>query len=199
MKHEPVSYQIYGAPAEDMNEGWIWIRHEAIKSEIKNRRRIVKFKNTSAHSRPVIYCEALYAEQLEINRFNKSRNNPLRNDCFTLMSGWYRHRLGIPNLTNNTVVKLELTTNAKPWWLLFACLQHPQIVIVLATVLGIIGLGLGLIGVGLGLIAIKELDAFGLYGGIAFLLAGICVVIGGVIPLLKRTAVSGSYQHEEAH
>src|SRR5712692_9385353 len=91
------------------------------------------------------------------------------------MGQWHRRRLGLTVLTRDKVRQhdpydpwsLEITIGKFPrsiWWQFRAGVEHPQLVVVLATVLAIVGLGVGVIGLGLGLIAIPYENVLGQIG-----------------------------------
>jgi hypothetical protein len=192
------SYEVHSSLREDLNEGWIWIKDDGLKDKIEYRRRIVRIKTKNEKK---VYCEALYIDDYYVKeRKKRGYGIDFNKDHLIFISGWYRQKLGIEredigcqrNLTI-TLPKLRL-----PMWSLQACLQHPQIVVFLATVLAIIGLGLGVIAVGLGFIAIKDLCVLGRRASLAFMSVGIVIgflgilfCLYGIIGFFKR-----SLQHD---
>jgi hypothetical protein len=67
------------------------------------------------------------------------------------MNAWYRCQLGIEE--GRVKKRIPLSIKAPPyspcqamWWQLRACARHPQIAVVMSTVLAIVGTGLGIVG-----------------------------------------------------
>jgi hypothetical protein len=89
-----------------------------------------------------------------------------RGDKLVFMNSWYRHQLGIDAdliKQENSVMdtpRIPLTVEGPRrtwramWWQLRACARHPQIAVVMSTVLAIVGTGLGIVGLAA---VIKEL------------------------------------------
>lgn len=185
------SYEVHTALREDLNEGWIWIKNDVLKDKLQNQRPIVRI-NTENQKK--VYCEALYVDHFYLKRFNGRMkcDHPINcnKDRLIFISGWYRQILGIKHKDLGLQKNLTITLGKFPLsslWHLWACLQHPQIVVFLGTALAIIGLGLGGIAVGLGLIAIEDLCPSGRPVAIAFVLLGIAVCSFGIIRFFKRT------------
>jgi hypothetical protein len=66
------------------------------------------------------------------------------------MNAWYRRRqLGIENRVRQRI-PLSITepswTGQAMWWQLRACARHPQIAVLMSTVLAVVGTGLGIVG-----------------------------------------------------
>jgi hypothetical protein len=184
---DQADYEFHTAPRDDFNEGWVWIKSEALKDALEGHRRIVRI--TKGSGGKSVYCEALYADEKDIVRFNETRKKSITktDDRLIFLSGWHRQFLEIKE--NFGKQNLRITVNRPPrslWWQVRACTQHPQVVVLLATALAIIGAGLGLIGVGLGLIGIKEWGPAARDFGIGFVVLGGFVSFVGVVSLFKR-------------
>lgn len=184
------SYEVHTALWEDLNEGWIWIKDDALKDKLQNQRRIVRI-NTENQKK--VYCEALYAETFYLKRFNERMEPDHRinfsKNRLVFISGWYRQILGIKLQDIVGQKNLTITPCKFPCsllWHLRACLQHPQVVVFLGTDLAIIGLGLGGIAVGLGLISIENLCSLGRYVAIGFGLGGAISCLYGIFRFFKR-------------
>ena len=73
-------------------------------------------------------------------------------DNLVFLSGWYRRRLGIKKkhgeIINLDIMepKSRLKTLQTMCWQLRACALHPQIAVVMSTVLAVVGTGLGIVG-----------------------------------------------------
>lgn len=180
-------YEVHTALRDDLNEGWVWVRDSGLKDQLQDQRRIVRIEFNGKK----VYCEALYADKYYLKRFGERRVKddlteiPSDKDL-VFINGWYRQRLGIPR---NSCSEHDLQIEIAKFLVLSqfcACLQHPQSVVFLATVLAILGLGLGIIGVGLGLIGIKDLWCTGQGVGIAFVIAGAIICAVGFIPFFRR-------------
>ena len=183
------SYKVHTALREDLNEGWIWIKNEVLRDKLKDQRRIVCI---STKNKKKIYCEALYVDYFYLKQFNRRKmcDNPinLNEDRLIFISGWYRQILGIrqQDLCHQEDLTITLCKSSFLYvlWHLWACLQHPQVVVFLGIMLAIMGLGLGGIAVGLGFIAIKDLCFWGRRVPLAFMSAGIIVGFLGILPCL---------------
>jgi hypothetical protein len=176
------SYQVHTALREDFNQGWIWIRSNDLLRRIEGSRKIVRIRKSERKNG--VYCEAVWADDFYIREFKII--DPMTADCQIFMGKWYRHRLEVEKGQ-----RVELAIDfpgrvQKIFWQFRACLQHPQVVVVLATALGIIAVGLGIIGFGLGLIGIQHLAPFGQGVGLGFVLVGAVVVFLGIAPLATR-------------
>jgi hypothetical protein len=106
------------------------------------------------------------------------------------MNSWYREKLGIqrdlvPGSKVGLTIELREKTPIK--WMVYACVDHPQVVVRLATWLGLLGLGLGVIGVGLGMLALGEDNSFVLIGGEVVILAGFIVLVWGTLLMKRRS------------
>ena len=183
------SYEVHSALREDLNEGWIWIKNDVLKDKLQYRRRIVRI-NTENEKK--VYCEALYVDDFYEKEFKKRCNGiDFSKDRLIFISGWYRQKLGIkrediPCPRNLTITLPKISKLRLLLWSLQACLQHPQIVVFLATVLAIIGLGLGVIAVGLGLIAIEDQCPVGREVAIASVVVGFVVCLYGITRFFNR-------------
>lgn len=156
-----MSYEFKGAyhqaSREDIAEGWLWFRDDELKGELEGARCVVRITHTGAGGDTrSIYCEALYADPNDISRFEEYRKSkcfePLGAGKLVFVNRWYHDRLGIVATPGTDIdLKLSLGWFRRSWWRqLRACLQHPQVVVRLATWLGLLGLVLGIIGIVVG-------------------------------------------------
>jgi hypothetical protein len=115
----------------------------------------------------------------------------LENNRLVFMNSWYRRRLGIGDEVGSRIPLIVKTTNWRVravWWQVRACARHPQIAVVMSTVLAFIGTGLGIAG-----LAIGSKDTPWLKGvpGVesvcqAFVVVGVAVFLVGFVPLFLR-------------
>ena len=128
---------------DELNQGWVWVTNAGFDS-----RSVVKITNKGA--KKTIYCECLEIDDNYTFAYNNPpRENIDKNKATITISAWYRKRLGgIDTKTNQ-----ELEIRVANGWLgkLLANLQHPQVVVRMATWLAIISVGLGALGVCLSL------------------------------------------------
>lgn len=192
-----VEYELHTVVRDDINEGWIWVRDAGLEGRLEGRRRIVKVSYIGEDGPPkkakCIYCEALYASDVDIRRFNeyfdpKIEAEKIKTKQYRLIfiSAWYRRLLDIPEKLLRCKINVEITISNSPLGYCRACFQHPQVVALLATVLAFIGVGLGFIGLGLGLIGIKDWWPAGRSVGIVFVLLGVIGSVVSLLPLVKR-------------
>jgi hypothetical protein len=135
------SYAIRKALKDETNEGWIWLARQS--------RTVVKNKNPRGK-------RAVYSQVRDIRdpNFLKHYNQPgggrrlISDEHHTMvMSQWYRLGLGIPGTA--TEAELEVKEFGRwgwRWWgELRAASHHPDIVVRLATGLGVLGAYLGIL------------------------------------------------------
>ena len=138
-----MEYRVLASLRDELNQGWVWVTNSGLDS-----RSVVKITNKK--TKKSIYCECLEIDDNYIFVYNnRPRENIDENKATITISGWYRKRLGgIKTKTNQ-----ELEIRAANGWLvkLRANLQHPQVVVRMATWLAIISVGLGALGVCLSL------------------------------------------------
>jgi len=139
-------YEIHQVEREDLNEGWIWLRNKRLRDRIENRRPALLVKDETSGRK--VCCEILYADETYLhNRRNWISEDNQNNLLF--LSAWYRQRLGIEGEAGPLRrFDVRVTGNffRTIWWQLRACARHPQIAVVLSTVLAIVGTGLGILG-----------------------------------------------------
>ncbi len=188
-------YELHTVLRDDFNEGWIWVKDKNLQ-HLEGRRRIVKVGYKAKH----IYCELLYATKRDINRFNEhfcpkieAQKIEGEDSRLIFISTWYRNLLGIPKecLTEEICVSVKESNSLRAYFCV--CLQHPQAVVLLATVLAFIGVGLGFIGAGLGIIGIPEWRPVGECIGRAVVALGVLLSILSVLPLFRRAWRTRSY------
>ncbi|MGD0709030.1 MAG: hypothetical protein ABSA51_11335 [Anaerolineaceae bacterium] len=152
MKNKTVKkgYKVYAALHEDINSGLVWISPSGF-----SQRAIVCIENVS--DRKKVYCEALEIDGNYLREYNKEENGRYKIDINVptlVINQWYRKQLG--DLSTLRKYNLQITTSDNCYWRLKSCLQHPQIVVKVATWLGIISVALGMLGFILGLISILK-------------------------------------------
>ncbi len=141
-------YRIYAALKEDIDSGRVWILSPQV-----DQRPVISIKNTVTGKK--VYCEALKIDSnferiYECGRTLKLdlSQNPL------VINEWYRKKLDISG-TKETE-DLQITIEAGIWPRLCAVYQHPQLVVRVACVLGVISVLLGILGVILGAISLTR-------------------------------------------
>lgn len=122
-----------------MNEGWVWLSNHGYAP-----RSIIKIKNNS--NGDVVYCEALEID----DNFTQEYNQTPRIDIdpaekTIIMNGWYRKRLG--GIETKKSHDLDVSEANSFLGRFRASIGHPQIVVRLATWLGVISVALGIVGI----------------------------------------------------
>jgi hypothetical protein len=173
-------YIVHTSLRDDMNEGWVWIRN--LKSELNGKRCTVRITAKPGKS---IFCEALYADEWYmkkwIERWNDTQKNvPPPDANLAFISAWYRGRLSIGEGPQNLTIDYKDTPRPF-WWQLYVCLEHPQVVVLLATLLAIIGLGLGILALGLAIFGVPDWRPYGFWIGGFFMLLGAFVMLPGLL------------------
>ncbi len=167
-------YEVHTALNQEINDGRVWLRSAARERALKNRRCVVRISAPVAKKR--VYCEALYADNFYLEEWKKRGRDFFQDKTKKLafISAWHRTPLGIG--LGSHQLDVEIRRSSRPlWWQIRACIEHPQIVVCLATVLGIIGVGLGILGVGLSLLGITEWQPYARWGGAVLATLGILV------------------------
>jgi hypothetical protein len=146
--------KLFAALSEDVQQGWVWLVDPRLPP-----RGIVKL----LYRGKAVYCEALQIDRNFLKRYNVHGEGR----CFItdpqkslVINGWYRAKLGNPATKEDHSV----TIRACSWWpfswygKVWACLEHPQIVVRVATWTGIIGVVLGILGIVLGILPFLHLE-----------------------------------------
>lgn len=113
-----------------------------------------------------------------LERWKKNQQElPGADENLAFVSSWYRRRLGIG--MGQRVLTVEYREGAAtPFsWQLRVCFQHPQVVVRLAVLLAIIGLGLGIVALGFGMLAIPDWRPLGAWIGWLIALLGCFLMI----------------------
>ncbi len=132
-------YKVLAAMRIDMNEGWVWMSNHNFSP-----RSIVKIRNKSNKS--VIYCEALEIDDNFIKEYNQLPRLDIKKDENTIViNGWYRSQLGGIETKKNHSLEISFANGL--WGKFCASIGHPQLIVRLATWLGIISIVLGTISI----------------------------------------------------
>jgi len=177
-----VNYSVLWALREDFNEGWIWIRDSDLRARVELSRPIVRIRV----GKKTAYCEAVWAGESYFNRFRAAAGDIAPSSRVVFISDWYRRRLGIATGEADLDIQFSRRPLSRAVWRLLACFQHPQVVVVLATSLGIIGVGLGVMGLGFGVISVQQWGQLGQDCGLSLVGLGALVVGGGAAPLVAQ-------------
>jgi len=178
-KGEP--YDVHTSLDEDKNEGWVWIRNSHLKNDLEGKRRIIRI---TAETKKKVFCEALYADPRYMKKWyviwvNDGREIPPPTQNLAFISEWHRILLGIEKIwkdPRNLAIDYPENSLRPFWWQLCACLDHPQVVVRLATLLAIIGVGLGILGMGVGIAGVQEWKACGKWFGWSVAFIGLFIM-----------------------
>ncbi len=146
-----MKYKVYASLKEDINEGSCWVSQPQLPS-----RSVVRITNQA--SKKSVYCEALYMDGNFIELYNDRAHTHkialAQDGNVIVLNEWYRTRLG--NLSTQSEQELNIERCESKWAKFRACIQHPQIVIRLATWLAVLSVLLGLVGFLLGVVSIAK-------------------------------------------
>ena len=132
-------YKVLASTRSDMNEGWVWLSNHDYAP-----RSIIKIKNKSNGT--VVYCEALEIDDNFTKEYNQSpRVNIDPTEKTIIINGWYRKRLG--GIKTKESHDLEISEGNGLWSKFRASIGHPQVVVRLASWLGVISVALGVLGI----------------------------------------------------
>lgn len=143
-----MKYKIFAALTEDINSGWVWLKNPECQ-----QRAIVLIKNPISNKG--VFCEVLRIDDNFTKHYNlrgEGRKYILDDDNVLVINEWYRKLLG--GLSTQSEYELAIMQYNNQWGNFMACIQHPQVVVRLATWLGVIGVALGVLGIILGLLSI---------------------------------------------
>lgn len=140
-------YKIYAALAEDISSGWVWVG--GFEGE---QRSVVRLRND--RTRKTVHCEALKIDKNFLAKYKQGNTLTIENESNAIVANeWYRRKLGVVNTNSDERISFREANHLIGR--LMASIQHPQVVVRLATWLGLLSLVLGAIGVWLGLSAGK--------------------------------------------
>jgi hypothetical protein len=127
---QTTSYEIHTAPEGYLNEGSVWVVDTEHKHKLLGLRRIVRITHPTPAGNKTVYCPALYAEPSEVATFpGFEGNQDNQRDHVIWVSAWYRQLLGLTPHDLRKKIDLNMSLDTRFLWLLYACVQHPQIVI----------------------------------------------------------------------
>ena len=189
----PELYELHQVEREELHEEWVWIRNENLRKRIEDRRPAVLFKFAGNSS---VCCETLYADDTYLSK----RHNPIdpisvRGNNLIFMNAWYRRHLGIEakdvGLKIPLIVKPPSSRLQGMWWQVRACARHPQIAVVMSTVLAFLGTGLGVAGLAA---VLKDLPwlkdvSYIQWVSLGGVLLGIAIFLTGFVPLFMRARI----------
>jgi hypothetical protein len=188
------TYELHQVDREAESEGWIWVREDRLKKLTEDRRPVLRLSySTKNRGRSKsVCCETLWADDAWLSR----RHKPIEaakltsKDNLVFLSAWYRHRLGIEEKHGKINLEIPEPKSAlkSMYWQLRACAAHPQIAVVMSTVLAVVGTGLAIVGLAF---TLKDLQLPGdIWVGeglaTATALLGFVVCILGFWPLYSR-------------
>lgn len=132
-------YKVLASKYEDMNQGWVWIKGGKFPP-----RSIIKVTNNKNNKS--IFCEYLEIDTNFINKYNQpGRLSIDSNENTIVLNAWYRNKLGAIETKINHDLQIKESNN---WNGKFhASIQHPQVIVRLATHLASISIMLGLLSI----------------------------------------------------
>lgn len=140
-------YKVYAALLDDISSGWVWVG--GFEGE---QRSIIKLHN--ANSKKSVYCEALRIDKNYLKKYSEGNTSSIKNESNSIIANeWYRRKLGIHSTKNYEHISISEANHL--YGRFRASIQHPQVVVRLATWLGLLSVILGVIGICLGLSANK--------------------------------------------
>jgi len=134
-----VPYKIYASLKQDMNEGWVWVTNPTI-----NNRCIVRISNRDTNK--TVYCEAMSIDHNYREAYKNGWTETINpGESVITMNQWYRNKLGIDSTGSYASLMVSPETHLLARFR--SCIDHPQVVVRLATWLGLVSVVLGIIGV----------------------------------------------------
>jgi hypothetical protein len=144
-----MNYIVFAALKDDINAGWVWVA----KPDLPQRAvvRITNRKNDTT-----VYCEKLAIDDNFLVQYNYPQSSRIKITDPTksiVINEWYRSKLG--NLSTQSEYDLQIDLAANLYGHVRSCIDHPQIVVRLATRLGLWSIALGVIGVVIGVASMR--------------------------------------------
>jgi hypothetical protein len=134
-----MEYKVLASLRDEMNQGWVWATNSGL-----DPRSVVKIKNLKNNK--CIFCECLEIEENYKKAYNAPPREHIKDTEITItINAWYRKKLG--GIETKTDHELEIRAANGLWGKLRANIQHPQVVVRMATWLAIISIGLGLLSI----------------------------------------------------
>jgi hypothetical protein len=138
-------FKIYVAQSTDVNQGWIWLGSRDLP-----HRTIVRL--SARDTGGTVYCEALSIDDNFLRSYNRPPRITITDPLSALVvAEWYRKCL---RLEARTEAEIDVEPANHLFGKLHACLDHPQIVVRIAVILGMWSVVLGFIGIVLGFVAL---------------------------------------------
>jgi len=144
-----MEYELHTAIWDDVESGAIWI--SPTPASTFTSRTIVHVRNEDNHRS--IRCEAKMVDEYYLKRFTEQTGHTVDETAqHVFINAWYRKALGLT--TRQGPIKLAIVADESLPGKLRACLQHPQVVVRIATVLGLWSVALGIISLALGILSL---------------------------------------------
>lgn len=138
--------RLYAAFHGDAHQGWVWLQDARFAP-----RCVIQITNPKSGKR--VYCEALQIDNNFLEQYNQHPRVFITDPTSSLViGGWLRAKLG--GLQTRSDSTLVIKPCDSSWGKFRACIDHPQIVVRLATWLGVAGLVLGVFGTLLGVLSL---------------------------------------------
>ncbi len=141
-----MTYELHTAIWDDIESGSIWISAPALTS-----RTIVHVRNTLNNQS--LRCEVKMVDAYYLKRFSEQTGRTVdETSPQVFINAWYRKALGVT--AREGPIELEIVADDSLRGKVRACLQHPQVVVRIATILGLWSVALGVIGLALGILSL---------------------------------------------
>lgn len=141
-----MEFKIFASTLDEINSGWVWVQNSELPP-----RSIISIRLVT--NGKLIYCEALQIDKNFLTNYNQYPRFEITDPARTIvMNHWYRSRLG--KIEPQEKYYIEITQANNIGGKFRSCIEHPQIVVRVATWLGVLGGVLGGISVILGGISI---------------------------------------------
>lgn len=137
-----MKYRVYPALENDVDSSRIWIG-----GSLLDVRSVVCIVNIKTQRK--VYCEGLKLDKNYLNKYLAADTNKIVDSTIAVcMSLWYRKKLGIEGSNVDAELEIEVSNS----WIgrIWSCLVHPQVVVRVAVLLGLLGLLLGGLSAALG-------------------------------------------------
>lgn len=141
--------KVFAAMYEELDSGHIWIPIGTIDNYGSLSRRIAKV----SFGEKSIHCEVLELDPGYCKKYSEPGSGRLliadETENIVVINDWYRRKLGIDQTYKDSMVEvaLDIRLSAACFSGLLACFDHPQVIVRIATWLGLLGATLGLIGI----------------------------------------------------
>lgn len=137
-------YQIYAALHTEENDGWVWLRFKDAGIPDNLTRPVIRIRSKASDE--IVYCEARNIDKnYEYRYTTRKTTRCLVDDPLIIINEWHRKKLCLGGREKKNGSELLIVVCNDCLGRIFACFDHPQVIVRIAITISIISVGLGII------------------------------------------------------